>query len=422
MVMRVMSWPRTDSHSGISEAGDPASDPPYNAAVRAFWAAFFVSALVVLPSVGSPARVVAQQEDRQAVLELINRARSQNGVGPVAPNAVLERAAQKRADEMAARGVVDPPRADDSEAVAAVAAAGYPAWRSGARIAGELAYATKTGFGPAPAAFLDQDRQRRVLIERRFREIGIASAVSTGPGGPVTYWALLFGAEPNVLPIFLNDGAGITSDPVLAVRLAQEEVVPDGEGATIVGHIVDVKFSQSPQFEGAEWQAWAPLIAFTLEGSPGVRTVYAQLRDGAGRATVSAASIVFDPRDRATAQPVGPGSDVTPLPDPATALAPTAAPTAIALVAPTPTPPLPIAVITLSPGSVVATPNLPGAIAAGPRPVTATPRPAPSPTNAPSRPATQANNEAGPILGVAAVAQLAILALIGRRLIAKNHP
>ncbi len=139
MVMRVMLWPRTDSHSGISEAGDPASDPPYNAAVRAFWAAFFVSALVVLPSVGLPARVVAQQEDRQAVLELINRARSQNGVGPVAPNAVLERAAQKRADEMAARGVVDPPRADDSEAVAAVAAAGYPAWRSGARIAGELA-------------------------------------------------------------------------------------------------------------------------------------------------------------------------------------------------------------------------------------------------------------------------------------------
>jgi hypothetical protein len=92
------------------------------------------------------------------------------------------------------------------------------------------------------------------------------------------------------------------------------------------------------------------------------------------------------------------------------------------LVAPTPTPALAIAVITLSPGSVVATPNLPGAIAAGPSPVTATPRPAPSPTNAPSRPATQANNEAGPILGVAAVAQLAILALIGRRLLAKNHP
>ncbi|MEO6060901.1 MAG: CAP domain-containing protein [Thermoflexales bacterium] len=377
-------------------------------------------ATLILPSFGPLRPAIAQQEDRQAVLELINRARSQNGVGPVAPSAVLERAAQKRADEMAARDVLDPPRADDTETVAVVAAAGYPAWRSGARIAGELAYATKTGFAPAPAAFLDQDRQRRVLIERRYREIGIASAISSGPGGPVTYWALLFGAEPNVLPIFLNDGAGVTSDPVLAVRLSQEEVVPDGEGATIVGHIVDVRFSQSPQFDGAEWQSWAPLIAFTLEGTPGVWTVYAQLRDGAGRATVSTASIAFDPRNRATAQPVGPGNDVTPLPDPATALAPTAAPTAIELIAPTPTQVIPIAVITLSPGSVVATPNLPGAIAARPAPVATAPRPAPSPTNAPSRPGAPVNNEAGPILGIAAVVQLAILAVIGRRLASKR--
>ncbi len=390
--------------------------------VRVFCVAFILAAMVVLPVAGPLARAVAQQEDRQAVLEIINRARSQNGVGPVAPNAVLERAAQKRADEMAARGAVDPPRADDTDAVAVVAAAGYPAWRSGARIAGELSYATKTGFALAPAAFLDQDRQRRVLIERRYREIGIASAVSSGPGGPVTYWALLFGAEPNVLPIFLNDGAGVTSDPVLAIRLAQEDVVPDGEGATIVGHIVDVRFSQSPQFEGAEWQSWAPLVAFTLEGTPGVRTVYAQLRDGAGRATVSAASIVFDPRSRATAQPVGPGSDVTAVPDPATLTAPTAAPTAIELFAPTRTPALPNAIITLSPGSVVATPNLPAAIAVAPSPVVAVPRPSPSPTPPPSRPVPQANNDAGPILAIAAVAQLVILAVIGRRLLAKNHP
>jgi hypothetical protein len=238
----------------------------------------------------------------------------------------------------------------------------------------------------------------------------------------VTYWALIFGAAPNVLPIFLNDGAGITSDPVLAVRLTQEEVVPDGEGATNVGHVVDVKFSQSPQFEGAEWQAWAPLIAFSLEGAPGVRTVYAQLRDGAGRATVAAASIVFDPRSRATAQPVGPGSNVTPSPDLATVAAPTAAPTAIEALTPTATPALPIAVITLSPGSVVATPNLPAVIAPGPSPVAVAPRPAPSPTNAPSRPVAYVNNDAGPVLGFAVVAQLAILALIGRRLLAKNIP
>jgi uncharacterized protein YkwD len=390
-------------------------------AVRQFWAALILIALVG-PSVVPPARAVAQQEDRQFALEIINRARSQNGVGPLAPNAALERAAQKRADEMAARGAIDSSRADDAEAIAAAAAAGYPAWRSGVRIAGELTYASKSGFAPAPAAFLDQDRQRRILIERRFREIGIASAVANGPGGPVTYWALMFGAAPNVLPIFLNDGAGITSDPVLAVRMTQEEVVPEGEGATIVGHVVDVKFSQSPQFEGAEWQAWAPLIAFTLEGAPGVRTVYAQLRDGAGRATVAAASIVFDPRSRATAQPVGPGSNVTPLPDLATVAAPTAAPTAMEAPTPTVTPALPIAVITLSPGSVVATPNLPGALSVRPTVVAAAPRLAPSPTVAPSRPVAQANNDAGPILGVAVVAQLAILALIGRRLLAKNHP
>jgi len=388
--------------------------------VRVFCVAFVLAAVLASPSVVPPARAVAQQEDRQAVLEIINRARSQNGVGPVAPNAALERAAQRRADEMAARGVVDAPRADDNEAVAAVAAAGYPAWRSGARVAGELAYASKSGFALAPDAFLDQERQRRVLIERRYREIGIASAVASGPGGPTTYWALLFGAEPNVLPIFLNDGAGVTSDPVLAVRLSQEEVVPAGEGATIVGHIVDVKFSQSPQFEGAEWQAWAPLIPFALEGTPGVRTVYAQLRDGAGRATVSAASIVFDPRSRATAQPVGPGSEVTPIPDLATPAAPTAIPTSIEGVAPTPTPALPIAVITLSPGSVVATPNLPAAIAAGPTPVIAAPRPAPSLTPPPGRPAPQANREGEAILGVAIVAQLVILAVIGRRIASRR--
>lgn len=359
-----------------------------------------------------PAVPSQQQDDGALALDALNRARAQNGLAPLAPNATLERAARKKADAMAARGVVDPLPADNAAAAAAQAEAGYPAWRSGARVAGALVYASTSGFGGATAFFLDQDRARRVLLDRLAREVGIAVAFSDGPGGRTAYWSVITGAQPNGLPIFLDDGAAVSSDPLLAVRLTQEDAVPAGEGANTVGRIVDVRLSESADFAGALWQPWEPLIAYTLRGEAGVRTVYAQLRDGAGRVAVSAASIVYDPRSRPSAQPVAPGSEVT-RPAPATAVPqPGLTPLAATSLA-SPTPPAPL-VITLSPGSIVATPNLPPAAAAA-RPSTAAP---PIAGQAPALPGPAPRPEPDPMILIAAVtAQAVVLGIALRRLV-----
>jgi hypothetical protein len=190
------------------------------------------------------------------------------------------------------------------------------------RLWAESIYAGQSGFDEALGFLLSDDVQRRNLLDRRLREIGIG----IDRDSLRTYWTLTFGSQPNLLPVFINDDAPITNNLQVAVLLTQEESMPNGEG-TAIGRVVEVRLSDKPDFAGAEWQPWEALMPFTLGRGIGVKTLYVQMRDGAGRTTLASDSIDYDPTSRGSARPIGPGALGTPT---GVATSATVAPTAAA--------------------------------------------------------------------------------------------
>lgn len=234
---------------------------------------------------------------------------------------LLDKAAQRHSDDMANKGFVDEIGSDGSTARKRVEAAGYPKW-SGAQIWSEAIYAGQTTFDEALDFFLGDAGQRRALLSDRVREVGIGIAKDNLR----TYWTITFGAQPGVLPIFINEGAAVTNDRNVAVQLTQENAVPNGEG-NIIGRVVEVRLGSTPNLSNASWQPWEALLPFTLERGAGTKTVYVEMRDGAGRVTLASDSIEYDPNSKPGVKPVAPGNDaatLVPAPSPTLAPLPTA--------------------------------------------------------------------------------------------------
>jgi hypothetical protein len=267
------------------------------------------SLLLVLAVCATAFTARAQTLGRGPILTAVNAVRLANGLAPLAPNPALETAAQVHSDDMARKGYVDHVGSDGSSAVERISAAGYPAW-SGTRVWGEVVYAGNKGFDEAMTFFMSDDAQRRMLLNGQYREIGIGQATAANAAGVQTmYWTLVFGAQPNVLPIFVNDGATLVNVPQVAIHLTQENAVPGGEGSAI-GTVLEVRVSAESTFKGVDWRKWEALIPFTFDTNPGLKTVYVQMRDGGGRTTISTTSVQYDPNSTPQVAPLAPGVQV----------------------------------------------------------------------------------------------------------------
>ena len=266
---------------------------------------------LILPAFISAVPVYAQTVEKPEILLRINEVRISNGLAPLAFNPALEKAAQRHSDDMAAKGFVDHTGSDGSAPAERISDAGYAAWPS-TKVWAENVYAGNQGFNEALDFFLKDEAQQRNLLNARYREVGIGVAVATNVAGAQTvYWTLTFGAQPNVLPIFINDGATLINMPQVAIHLTQEEAVPGGEGSAM-GSAIEVRVSSLPEFTDAEWQRWESLIPFTFDETPGLKTVYVQLRDGGGRSAISTASVQYDPTSTPQVAPLGPGAEISP--------------------------------------------------------------------------------------------------------------
>jgi len=196
-----------------------------------------------------------------------------------------------------------------------------------------------TGFGSPEEVlewFLSDPPHRANILSERYREIGIGFARDSE--GRI-YYVLDFGARPNVLPIFINDGAATTASPQVAIRLTNEEAYPQGEGSAYMGRAVEIRISNTPDFGNAAWQLWEPLIPWTLPSEPGEHWVYIQFRDAAGRVAGSADSILLVPGLGTPTMPAAtsaapPTPTAAPVPTPA--LPPAPSPTSGPTVLPTP--------------------------------------------------------------------------------------
>jgi hypothetical protein len=294
---------------------------------------------------------------------LLNQARLDEGLAPYGFSTLLAAAAQRHADDLAAHQISSHTGSDGSTAQQRIAEAGYAAWtwNGGDLIAGENFW---TGYGAiedAMAFFLEDPPHRDNILSPTYREVGIG--VATDAEGR-NYYVLDFGVRPNVMPVFINDGAARTDDPQVAIRLTNEDARPGGEGATFMGRAIEIRISDEPEFNDLPWQAWEPLVPWTFPDAAGEHTVYVQFRDAAGRTAASADTVTL-----------GEGTPGTPTPVPPS---PTPEPTATP-VPPSPTPE-PAATPTLTP-AVTSTPEPTPAVAATPVPPTALPSPlSPSPS------------------------------------------
>ena len=324
-------------------------------------------------------QVNAQVPDPVAAWQaLVDEARLAEALPPYGYSSLLAAAAQRHADDLAVNGLSTENAhlgSDGSTSSERIAEAGYAAWtwNGGQSITGENVWSG--GIDQGMAFFLGDAAHRKNLLSTTHREIGIGAATdATGR----EYHVLDFGARPNVLPVFINDGAVSTENRQIAVRLTNENARPGGEGAIFMGQAIEVRLSSQPAFDDRLWQPWQSLVQWTLPDAPGKQAVYVQLRDAAGRTAASTDTIfVGGAGTPAAATPLPP----SPTPEPsATPLPPSPVPaeftaTAIPEEAPLPTtisiPEVtPTAGATSSPQPSVAAP-----VGAVPGPPTATPFP-----------------------------------------------
>lgn len=298
------------------------SMPPMSALKQIVWILIVLCGLALV--VG---RAGAQEENpAMQFYARVNQARLDNGLPPYGWSDLLAAAAQRHANDLAAHRLASHTGSDGSTPRQRIAEAGYAAWGNGA-VVGENFW---TGYGSVQDAldwFLGDPPHRENILSTRYREIGIG--VATDSEGQV-YYVLDFGARPNVLPVFINDGASTTESPRVAIRLTNEDAYPQGEGSAFMGRAIEVRLSNTPDFSGAPWQLWEPLLPWTLPAEPGEHWVYVQFRDGAGRTAGSADSIVLV---LPGTTPVPPAPTNTPTPEPTVAPSPMLSPS------PSPTPP-----------------------------------------------------------------------------------
>lgn len=250
----------------------------------------------------------AQEAHSAQLLALINQARLNQGLPPLGHSTLLSQAAQRHANDLVRRGTLTHDGSDGSTFQQRIREARYQAWNDGLLVSEVL----WTGLGSAEDALVwfYTSPEWSVLTDPRYREIGIGYADDAS----LRYFVVTLGSRPAVLPVFLNDGAEVTDLPQVAVRLTNEDAVPLGD-ASWIGRAIEVRLSNTPDFEGLSWQAWEELLPWQLAGDqPGDYAVYVQFRDGAGRTTIAEDTVRLVAPGEAPSPP--PMLNLPPLPTP----------------------------------------------------------------------------------------------------------
>jgi len=248
---------------------------------------FWVLLLAIL-AVRPPA-VRAQEDPVRRLQDLLNQVRLNEGLAPLGHSTLLTQAAQHHADDLVTLGHLTHEGSDGSTYQQRIREARYQAWNDGLTV-NEVIW---TGLGSAEDALIwfHTNPDWAVLTDPKYREVGIGYADDNG----VHYFVVTLGARPGVLPVFINDGFGSTESPAVALRLTNEEAVPLGDVAWI-GKAIEIRISNTPDFDAQSWQPWEPLVPWALSSEePGNYAVYVEFRDGAERTAIAEATIRLVP-------------------------------------------------------------------------------------------------------------------------------
>ncbi len=227
----------------------------------------------------------AQSLDATADLAArINHERTSRGMIPYALNAQLHAAAQTHASDIARTGVNSHTGSDGSTVRDRVARAGYGSYSWGIRVGENWAFYPDAMT--AMQMWMNSAQHTQNILHSVYREFGIGIAQAKNGA---TIYVVDFGAQPNVLPVFIQmEGRDISSGRI-ALALSNENYATSGDGAGTIGLAKEVEISISPDFAGAQWQPYAPRFAWPMSNRS--NTVYVKFRDGRGRTTTSSDSI-----------------------------------------------------------------------------------------------------------------------------------
>jgi hypothetical protein len=139
------------------------------------------------------------------------------------------------------------------------------------------------------------------IFSALYREIGIAWRFNETTQRH--YYVIIFGAEPNVLPVVTTQRSAIEQ---IAETVAQREVVlyihdervnRFGLG-DIMGAVEKIRISEQPgQLDcddpTPDWQPYTNEVLWSLSPGAGLKTLYVQMCDNAGRTVLSSAQVTL---------------------------------------------------------------------------------------------------------------------------------
>jgi hypothetical protein len=208
------------------------------------------------------------------LVNLTNEDRAQNSLETLTINPELVKAAQAKADDMAAKGYFAHKSPEGLEPWYFFRAAGYQFEYAGENLAVDF-----TDSGDVERAWMNSPRHRANILDGRFTEVGIATAVGTYQGRTVTFVVQMFGTQKaqaaagnpqteviSTVPYNPADMATVSAKPQIAAAPAETRVLgsaADDEHERSQGLQAA---SASPSLfsleraEGLPW--WAILAAF----------------------------------------------------------------------------------------------------------------------------------------------------------------
>ncbi len=214
------------------------------------------------------------------VIRLTNLERTNRGLPPLRRSDDLTIAARAHNQDMIDNDFFSHTGSDGSSPPVRACREGYQPYGWGDCYVGENIAAGYSTPASVVTGWMNSQGHKDNILNAKYREIGLGH--STG-GSWGNYWTMALGAQPLVLPIFINDDDIETVSRNVTISLTHEDVSSWGS----IGEITGVKISEDPTFTGESWQSWAAIKPFALSLGNGTKTVYVKFTDGVTETTSS---------------------------------------------------------------------------------------------------------------------------------------
>ncbi len=210
---------------------------------------------------------------------LINKARADRGLSPLRLNETLTRAARAQAREIAQTRRFDLTDQKGQDPRARVEAAGYTQPLIATEVIGSGAPKPEFALG----AWLANSNAAANLLNPEVNEVGIGYVF--GKNDPLAHYWTIDLARRNALAftIVVNHGAESTTNRNVTLNIGGK------------GWARQMLISNSPDFAGAEWEAYAETKAWTLAEGTGPKRVHVKLRGANYQETQAIGEIALVP-------------------------------------------------------------------------------------------------------------------------------